>query len=204
MLASLKSRLLLLGLAAGLLGACGENLVGKIPESEDAAVTGYPKGPYGTDPGEVIANLSFEGYDRTTSSTATWGALDLASLYKKEGFRYLLINVAAEWCGACRVEAAELPKLYPAWKAKGGELITVIAQTSAGDVAQKPHLDAWAKLYHTNFTLVADPKALISASFSVNVLPLNLIIDLDTMKILKKKVGEDPQFVDAFDALLNP
>lgn len=190
-------------LALALLGGCGDNVVGALPEGYvDGASTAldYPKGPYGVEVGEVFADLALEGYLREAVGTATvgYGPVKLSDLRKVAGARYLLFSVGAEWCGACRTEARELAAAAEGWAEQGGLVLGVIIQDAAGKATGQAEIDNWAERYGTNYSLAADPQARVGQRFAIDTLPLNLILDLKTMKVLKKSVGDNPQLLEAF------
>lgn len=196
-----------------LVSACGENVVGALPEGyldgqgggADAGVTGYPAGPYGTERGETLADMQFEGYLRVEpgADEVSYAPLSIAALREADSdARYLLLNVAAEWCTGCRTEAKTLASRAVAWSEKGGALLSVLVQDAAGGAAGQANLDGWASQYDTNYSFVADPQALIAQRFGVDVLPLNVIVRLDTMEILQESIGDNLAFLDGYTQLL--
>lgn len=191
--------------------ACGDNLVGALPEGYLEAQSGgadaglsYPAGPYGTEPGATMADMQLEGYLRVEpGAAASYQPLSIAALREADAdARYLLLNVAAEWCTGCRTEAETLAARAVAWSEKGGAVLSVLVQDASGGAAGKGNLEGWASQYNTNYSFVADPQALIAQRFGVDVLPLNLIVRLDTMEILQKSVGDNLAFLDGYTELL--
>ena len=79
----------------------------------------YPEGPFGTVNGTTIENLVFAGYfaqDAKTGPTSAFSTLiDFQQVRRLGNYRYMLINVAAEWCSGCRVEAQLLPSRFLDW-----------------------------------------------------------------------------------------
>jgi len=201
---------------------CDENLVGEMPDS-GAADTGvsdggdgdagvednpYPDGPYGGFLDDTIANYSFNGYINDHPSEGAVEAsgyvegFTLQDIRRLGTYDFLLINVAAEWCAGCRVEAQQIPGLYDGWADKRGYVMSVITQDSRSEPALKRHLDSWISTYPINYTMVHDPQGFIDREIGPDVLPLNIIIDLRTMKILHRVFGEDFTIFETFEALL--
>lgn len=210
--------LLLLTLAVAGPLACSANLVGERPDSGadvpdsglDAGVEDnpYPEGPYGGFLNDTLENFSFNGYINAHPSEGaveTSGYVEgftLQDIRRLGTYDYLLINVAAEWCSGCRVEAQQIPSLYEGWANKRGYVMSVMTQQDNGALAEKSHLDAWVSAYPINYTMVHDPGNFIYGKIGPDVLPLNLIIDLRTMKILNKVFGEDFAVFETFESLL--
>ena len=213
----LTAALALVVLAAG----CGQNIVGALPledagvqpdagEGVDAGVdpNAYPDGPYGAFVGDTLVNMAFNGYVNDHPSE---GAVENSGYIEGYTFqdvrelgryRYMLINVAAEWCQGCRVEAQQIPGLYEAWANRGGYVMSVITENSSSRPASKRNLDAWVATYPINYTMVHDPESLISRNLGYDTLPLNVIVDLETMTITHRVFGEDFAIFQTFDGLL--
>lgn len=197
---------------------CDENLVGERPDSGadvpdsglDAGVEDdpYPGEPYGGFLGDTVGNFTFSGYINDHPSEGPVEAsgyvegFTLQDIRRLGTYDYALINVAAEWCAGCRIEARQIPNLYEGWADKGGYVISVIIEQDNGTLAEKVHLDTWISTYPINYTMVHDPNNFISPSFGTDVLPLNVIVDLRTMTILNKVYGEDFAIFETFESLL--
>lgn len=212
--------LLVLGFCAGFFG-CGKNLVGERPDTGtsmpadagpevDAGMetNPYPDGPYGGFAGDTIPNFSFSGYvndhasDGPVEESGYVEGFDFQDIRRLGRYDYMLINIAAEWCQGCRVEAQQIPGLYPPWADKRGYVMSVITQDARSGPALKRHLDAWISTYPINFTMVHDPQGFIDSEIGPAVLPLNIIVDLRTMKILNLVYGEDFAIFETFEGLL--
>ena len=68
----------------------------------------YPEGPYGTNEGDVIADLTL-----TDQRGAPWR---LGGTYRDLSKRVLLLTTSAEWCTACIKEQPKLEELYQEFK----------------------------------------------------------------------------------------
>ena len=197
--------LLILGVAGG----CDPNVVGAdpvLPEAVDAGpVVGYPDGPYGVENGDVLDNLAFSGFFTETATSGLSSAyepFDLQRIRAIGRYRFLLLNVAAEWCTGCRVEAQLLPGRFLEWAQRGGYVLSVIIEDTATRPASRTVLDRWRATYQMNYAMAHDPQAEINGRFAPPGLPLNVIVDLETMEIVDQRLGEDLRFLDAFESLL--
>ncbi len=212
--------LLILGFCGGFFG-CGQNLVGGIPDTGartpvDAGPmpdTGmeanpYPEGPYGPFVGDTISNFFFNGYvndhasDGPVETSGYVEGFEFQDIRRLGSYDFMLINIAAEWCQGCRVEAQQIPGLYEPWANNRGYVMSVITQDARSGPALKRHLDAWISTYPINYTMVHDPQGFIDNEIGPAVLPLNIIIDLRTMEILYLVYGEDFAVFETFEGLL--
>lgn len=179
-------------------------------EDHDAGVdpNAYPAGPYGGGVGDTISNMRFHGYvnDHPDEGPVEDGEYledyTLQDIRELGDYDYLLINVAAEWCSGCRIEAQRLGGLYTPWANRRGYLMSVITQDDSGASAQRRHLERWVASYPINYTMVFDPDDAIYDQVGPESLPLNLIIDLRTMEILHRVIGEDFGVFNTFESLL--
>ncbi len=148
----------------------------------------YPAGPIGKDVGKVIADLSFEAPEGGTYS--------LGDVFADEGSRLLLITSTAGWCGPC---IEEQPKLAELHKEFGGEGLTILAAMFE-DPNFKPatlqQVADWKERYKLPYRLVLDKEFLLGAYYN-RTPPMNMLVDVDTMKILLKLEGFDEQVIRA-------
>ncbi len=189
--------------------ACGTNIVGADPvlpdTTDEGAVEGYPDGPYGVGDGDIIENFVFSGFfaeTATASAQSSYQRVDFQRIRSLGRYRYLLLNVAAEWCSGCRVEAQLLPDLFNDWSPRGGYVLSVIVENTRSQLADRAVLDQWRATYQMNYAMVHDPQDRIRSAFATNTLPINVIVDLETMRIVSQKIGEDLRFLDTFGSLL--
>lgn len=207
--------ILLLTAACG--GELGTNLVGAPPEgyvvrtSTGADTTeGYPKGPYGGSEGETLPNMAFSGF--FTSDQVEGGVhqqdylegITLEGIRDVEGYTHLLLTVGAEWCKPCREEAITLRNLYPDWQARGGFILGVITQDKSYNAAGRSVVEAWSRRFQTPYSLVHDPEGYITTTLNPSTVPVNLVVDLRTMTVLRARVGEDADTFVFFESLLQP
>lgn len=163
---------------------------------------GYPAGPYGVERGQVLANASFIG--RKTGRESERETFDLESFRKDATARYLVLNVAAFWCSPCKEEAKEFQStIFPEYGPKGVAFLSVVLQDSARRPSTDANVDTWISTYRITFPTARDPVGFVNTIFNPDTMPLNMIIDLKTMKIEEKIIGADIARVTAtLDKLL--
>jgi hypothetical protein len=171
------------------------------PSTEGCENAGYPSGPYGTEPGSVMENVCLKGWlepDRVARVEATLTPAALGSFHDPDGrrnIRLLLINTAALWCSACRVEHETLPKHAAALRNQGLVVITALFQGVDGKPATFRDLKVWVEAYDTNFPILLDPEYSFQGYASASTAPLNLVVDPRTMRILQKYVGDQSSVI---------
>lgn len=166
----------------------------------------YPAGPYGATVGDTIKNLSFQGFadpnylctaafdqiiDLTKEQTISFGDFYCNTPCENKKRRLLWITVSSGWCGPC---AAEILTIQA--QIQNGSIdsrIQVINILLEDDVA-KPVDAAFAKFWASNeydltFPVLMDPTVTMGAYLQKDLLPFNMLVDLDTMKILMTQIG---------------
>ena len=159
----------------------------------------YAKGPCGTDAPLPIANYAFTGRLAGIDSPIT--TFHLADYYNPDGakpYKYLFVTVSAFWCGGCKEEAKQLNTMKDTYGPKGVFIMTDLAQKLDQQPSDQNDLDVWIKSYALQTAVVNDPDFALSRFFDVAQMPLNLVVDLKTMVILKKFVGADLPAVLAY------
>lgn len=159
----------------------------------------YPGGPYGKRTGNVIANVTVDGYGYPGAGSA-WGPVKLEDFYDPNGTRgnkVLFVDVSAGWCGVCRQEAQDLKVKCAAKRSHGLVCYTALFQDDNGDPATRSTVDAWLADYHLGFPVVADTAFVWGDYFDSSATPMNMFVDLKTMRILEATVGYDEQWFDA-------
>jgi hypothetical protein len=153
---------------------------------------------YGVEEGETAQNFCFEGYRDPARSGADPSSYDTVCFYDyhdpnaTKGYALLLVNTAAVWCQACKVEHGTLPERYAALAPRGLALISALFEDTSSDPAQPRDLDAWIQAFGVNFPMVLDPEYQMGVYASRETAPLNLLIDARSMVILKREVGDHP------------
>lgn len=160
--------------------------------SSETSAGDYPAAPYGTDVGTVIENHTFP-YSRPAGLSSASGPVSLKDYYamRTSGKRFLVLNVAAFWCSPCKEEAKSLQiDVVPKYKPKGVEFLSVVLQTGDRSPTGPMDIDTWITTFGIDqFAVADDPDGFVTKFFDPNLMPLNMIIDLSTMKIVNKTIG---------------
>lgn len=143
----------------------------------------YPAGPYGTQVGDVVENLSFVHEDESP--------LELEAFYGGAQRALVLFGTAA-WCAVCIDEAEQLTVTLAAQSDKVIPLGVLYEDTLGGQPT------AAVALGYNNavdaFEFVADPSQRFSDFFDpAGALPRLLLIDTATMTLVYKVQGFDEQ-----------
>jgi hypothetical protein len=176
--------------------ACGSNRPEIPPELLVAGgcdAPGYPAGPYGGEPGDIVQNYCFQGFrSPVAGSDAALESLAFGDFYDPEGQRYelLLVNSAAIWCSACQVEHQTLPAIYGDLSGRGLGLLSALFQDAERDPSSRDDLDVWIETFEPNFPMALDPDYQLGAYASAETAPLNLVVDARTMRIERKFIGD--------------
>jgi hypothetical protein len=181
------------------LSGCGSNrptLPSGISAAESCSASAYPDAPYGAEPGSVMQNACFRGWtrpDRSAHDEASLEPVQLADYFDPtgaSGSRLLLINTAAVWCSACRVEHEHLPERAQAFTSRGLVILSALFQDQERNPAEVSELSAWVESFATNFPMVLDPTYQFGLYASAETAPLNLVVDARSMTILQKYIGD--------------
>jgi peroxiredoxin len=161
------------------------------PRSEDYTFTptSYELGPYSRDDIDFTAAVEdhvLDVGDVAPNFTAVDQNGQTVSLYSYRGM-VVLINISADWCGSCRVEAPQLEALYRSYKDPGLQVLTLLVDGSAKD---------WASEYKLTFPVIQDKNGGLAGPYGLAWLPVNVIIDR-TMIIRYKQLDYDETSVVA-------
>ena len=169
-----------------------------VPQGDLAAdfdSRGYPPGPYGQDEDELLANLSF--FDPATDSQ-----VHLSDL-RGQGPKVLMITSSAGWCGACLQEAVVMNAIEADWAPRGLDILYTLFQDWNGGEADEGFWTQWCDQTDPTYRVVLDTDFVLGNYFNPDSAPLNLLVDLETMKILRLETGFNREALEAaLDALL--
>jgi len=184
------------GSGAAPAGAAGARAGGVPPTSNWAA---YPPGPYGTGRGATIENLSFTGWKAPAEvgyDPQKFETVRLSDFYDPDGhtgIKLLAINASAVWCSVCRAEYADMNanQVYSKLRPLGLEILGTLFEDNAYYPAQPQDLKNWGVLssHSVQFPLVLDPGFKLGAYFDSDATPLNMLVDVRTMTIVKIDMG---------------
>jgi len=166
---------------------------------------GYPAGPYGLLPGQIVPPLVVTGYREDGTAWESISTRDYFDPDGKKGIRGVLFVVAAQWCGVCKAQATWLPDAYRStWKARGARILTALVQTSTGAAAVQATADQWKAAFGIPYAVAIDPKlSLVPAFGGAIALPVDLTIDPRTMRVVAATRGAEPDgALPALDAVV--
>ena len=150
----------------------------------------YPEGPYGADEGAVVEDhklLTPTGEDFYFST----------DIRENVDNKLLLVSTGAGWCTACIEEQPKLEEFYNTYKDSG----LIIAEIIFQDIDQNPAVpeDAleWAEEFECSYPVLADGDAQFDQYQDPSLAPLIMLINLDTMTIVKKSSGFQESIFEA-------
>lgn len=177
---------------------------------DDDAGRSYPDGPFGTTPGDVIADAQLVGFVNPAAGATQEQRVPfrLADFYNPTGRgfyaddspfggprplpRGLLLAVASLWCGASRLEGAEvLPERHAAYGPLGAEVLLVLAEgVPAGEPATPGDLDQWiTNVVQAEHPTAVAPSGELREAFGPTNYPDNIIVDMQDMTIVAVEHG---------------
>jgi hypothetical protein len=160
----------------------------------------YPTANIGGQPrtdtkaGQIFPNLTLEGV-RSAATKDTPAVVSMAEYYDPTGARYDLLHVIGifMWCPHCNNETNNLSTL-PAWQADHRVAVVQIAMLGYGNGNATPswtELQKWVSDHNLTFPVLVDGQgAQLGQYFSVNSVPLNIVVNPRTMEVLDVTVGE--------------
>jgi hypothetical protein len=150
---------------------------------------------YGSQEGDTVQNTCFVGYRDPRLVGSALGTVCFYDFHDPNGTKrheLLIVNTAAVWCQACKVEHQTLPDRYRQLAPRGLALFSALFEDSDSNPAQPEHLITWISSFDPNFPMVLDPEYQMGIYASRETAPLNLVIDARNMVILKKEIGDHP------------
>ena len=149
----------------------------------------YPAAPYGTEECSVISDHSFVDGEGT--------AVTLGSIYADAGAKVLLLTTSAGWCPACIEEQPQLEAWHNAYGSQGLRVVgTLFADENDSPVGAE-YAANWQSQYSLTFPVVADTEQVLSAYYDSSKAPMNMIINVATMQIVRVIVGADTATVES-------
>ena len=153
----------------------------------------YPSGPYGTQVGSTIKDLSLRVQTGAGGTFADKKLSDYRADYLAGKLKVLVIVGAAYWCEPCKAEQPDLVTLSNDYKAKnaGVAFLDVVVEDLAKNAATEMQVNDWAVRYSIPFDLAADPNRVLTPYFDTNTFPNALVIKLSDMTIQFFHSGKD-------------
>jgi hypothetical protein len=165
----------------------------------------YPDGPYGGQVGDVIRNLCFDAVWSNPKAAdydvEAMQPLCFSDLYDPAASRdvtLLLVNTAAAWCTSCRNEwggAEGQPNLSDAIKARESDGLFglgLMFQDEDAEPATEADVVQWASNYEIEVPFGLDDAFVMGAVADERLQPFNGVIDVRTMTIVVRIVGDQP------------
>lgn len=145
----------------------------------------YPGGPYGVWNGDTLRNYSF-----LTGS----GTITLEDVRRDASHDVLLLYLGSASCAYCGVESPELNTIYATYEEQGLEIFGVLSDEAGGPPtgasADRYFGEEHDAVYPYGANEWADGTLMTDLYPDGNVaLPMNFMIDLETMEILERMDG---------------
>lgn len=149
----------------------------------------YPVGPYGLTEGSVIEPISFLLPDSMPRT--------LEDVWDDPSKKILLMTTSAGWCTACIEEQPKLKEFQEKYGAAGLYIIVALFEDSASNAATAELAASWQRQYSLPFDVVADPQFLLGRYYDRTLTPMNMLVDVGQMKILRISTGFDANATEA-------
>jgi hypothetical protein len=156
---------------------------------------GYGETPRsGKTPGNIIANLHFNGYLNGDMAKGLQ-VISLANYYDpcRKRLKLLHLSVAGVWCVPCNMET---DALVAAQSLLQSDQVVVLQALSDGAMEGVPatvaDLNYWVGYHKVNFTEMLDPGLMeFGAFFNASAIPWNADVDPRTMELIDSTTGWD-------------
>ena len=163
---------------------------------ESAPRLPYPPPPYGAVQGAIIENFQFLGWSDPRAvgyDLDRLEALSLAQFYNPTNatkLRYIVITSTAVWCSACKLEYQDFASgRVDEYHGRGVEFLGALFEDNDSNPAKPSDLRLWASQFKVNFPFGLDPALKLGAFFDVEATPMEMIVDVRTMKIVLVSTG---------------
>lgn len=157
----------------------------------------YPASGYGTEEGAVLQNIGF--VDDNDNQ------LDLGDVRMDAANKVMLLTTSSGWCTACIEEQPKLQALADELSAQGLVVFITLFEDADFNPANADFAAQWRRQYdlQDNVYVVADEPFAMSAYYDRSLTPMTMIVNLDTMEMVKIDTGFDESAVRAIiNALL--
>ena len=141
----------------------------------------YPAGPYGSETGQVLADLTFQRPDGSEVS--------LSELRASGDNQYLFLNTAAFWCGACIEEQPEIQALHNDYGDRGLLTVVTVFEDASAYPATAEDAARWRDNHDLTFPVVADASGAFTPLYDTALAPFNMLVELSTMTIVFRGYG---------------
>ncbi len=156
------------------------------PVGNPLCVDGYPKGPYGVGTGDVLdPTLSWQGYAANQTTVSSLTMSDLFDCDGSKGIDALIIDVSAGWCAACETQANDEAQLTAQYDSLNIKATTLLIMDAAEQPATTQTALDWRTTYKlTDVGIYADPNFLLQPNQTTIGLPITMVVNPRTMKVV--------------------
>ena len=135
--------------------------------------------------------------DSLSFSTATGEPFGLADIFADSDKTLLLLSTAAGWCTACIEEQGALEELSTTHGPAGLEVMVSLFEDRDYQPATPALAAQWQQDHGLTFPVVVDPDFVLAAYYDSALTPMNMLVDVNTMTILRVSTGWDPSAITA-------
>jgi hypothetical protein len=160
--------------------------------SDAISIPGNPPSHPFIDGGATFPSLVFDGI-RSAATLDTPAVVSMAEYHDPDGVLYDLLHVVGifMWCPHCNNETNNLSSLST-WRADHRVAVVQIAMQGYGSASPTwSELQKWVSDHNLDFPVLLDGQgAQLGQYFSVNYVPVNIVVNPRNMEILAVDVGE--------------
>lgn len=179
-------RMVLSVLALSWLCACGAGESEKYPELPRDE---YPPGPFGKSEGDTLKNHAF--------LTPDGARISLQDIREDEHAQVAIVNTAAGWCSACIEEQRELQSVYDAHRDEGLRVLVTLFEDADYAPATPALAKDWRADRAVTFDVAADPAFQLKDYYDSSLTPMNMVVDLGSMQIIRITTGWDRDLIES-------
>lgn len=148
----------------------------------------YPEGPYGDAVGDVVDNLFF--------MTDKGDETSFGSIRQSAQSGLLVIFSTAAWCGRCAGDMPDLIALHEAYNASGLQMRVSLFESAEYDQPAARDAQIYQRGNQLPFDVLVDANAQLHRFFDDFSLPMVMVVELSTMRLLYAKIGWQRAEVD--------
>jgi thiol-disulfide isomerase/thioredoxin len=163
----------------------------------DSGGDGDGDGSDGGQGAETIDDLEFLAFlDGDTGAEPVPVSLSDYAAEERPGTRVIMINAAAGWCAPCMREAEAMPQFAAEYEPRGVAILVAVFEDQNGDPADPDFVKAWVDTFELSVPALIDSSFQMGEYVDVNVMPVNVFVDAETLSILEiaqgAETGDDP------------
>lgn len=147
--------------------------------------------------GETIDDMEFSAFlDGDTAGEPVAVRLSDYTAAERPGARVIMINAAAGWCAPCMREAEAMPEFAAEYEPRGVVILVAVFEDQNGDPADPAFVKEWVDTFELAVPVLIDTSFQMGKYVDVNVMPVNIFVDAETLEILEvaqgAETGDDP------------